>query len=122
LAEKRAITHVKVQERLSGVTVVCCDIVTGRTHQIRVHLSEGGKTPVLGDMLYGKAPKEPELQAISQQLGRHWLHAEALSFLHPISKEVMRFESPIPLVLAEVLERLRSRTTDVSSRLGMTKR
>ena len=81
---KRAVTHVRVLERFEGATFVECTLETGRTHQIRVHLAEGG-TPVLGDPLYGKpAPRPGRLvRHLAKRLGHQALHARLLGFVHP---------------------------------------
>jgi len=72
---------------LNGHTVIELRLETGRTHQIRVHMSHIGH-PVLGDSLYGE--EEPDL------IGRQALHASGLSFIHPITKERVDFEAPLP--------------------------
>ncbi len=105
---KRAVTHVRVLERLGLATLVVCLLETGRTHQIRVHLAECGKTPILGDRLYGKPPRDPALRAIAEALSRQALHARVLGFEHPVTGERLRFESPIPADMARAIEALRS--------------
>ena len=79
---KQAITHVKPLEMLEGATLVRCTLETGRTHQIRVHLSDA-RFPILGDPLYARLPKDPTLRAAAQALGRQALHAAVLGFAHP---------------------------------------
>ncbi len=95
---KRAVTHVRVLEALAGgrAALIECRLETGRTHQIRVHLSEQAHTPLLADWLYGREPSAPELAAISSALGRQALHAAVLGFVHPLSGARLRFESPLP--------------------------
>jgi 23S rRNA pseudouridine1911/1915/1917 synthase len=107
--DKRAITHVRVQERLAGdaATLVRCRLETGRTHQIRVHLFERGATPVLGDALYGPSAADPRVRVVAESLGRHWLHAGLLGFVHPVTLEALRFESPVPPELLKALAALR---------------
>jgi 23S rRNA pseudouridine1911/1915/1917 synthase len=109
-AGRTAVTHVRVLERLAGgrAALVACRLETGRTHQIRVHLAECGRTPVLGDRVYGTRVRDPQLGAIGAALGRQWLHAATLGFDHPVSGQPVRFESPVPSELAEALEQLRS--------------
>ncbi len=103
---KRAVTHVRVLQAMAGSTHVTCALETGRTHQIRVHLAEGG-TPVLGDPLYGRPPADPRIRRIAEQLGHQALHARVLGFVHPRSGQVMRFESPPPADFVAALEQLR---------------
>jgi 23S rRNA pseudouridine1911/1915/1917 synthase len=93
---KRAETHVAVVERFGDLaTHVTCRLETGRTHQIRVHLAESG-TPILGDALYGKPPKDEALRLVATTLGHQALHAKVLGFAHPLSGRPMRFESDLP--------------------------
>ncbi len=108
-AARRAVTHVVVEEVLAGglATRVTCRLETGRTHQIRVHLFESGRTPVLGDALYGPRPSDTWLRTVEESLGRHWLHAGVLGFVHPVTRERMRFSSPLPEELVSCLETLR---------------
>ncbi|MBI3211816.1 MAG: RluA family pseudouridine synthase [Simkania negevensis] len=84
---KTFFTSLKVGKKLS---LIECRPITGRTHQIRVHLKEL-KAPVLGDSLYGS-------EKINQQYSspRHLLHALSLTILHPITKEALTFEAPLP--------------------------
>lgn len=103
---KRAVTHVEVVEAWDRATLVRCTLETGRTHQIRVHLSESG-TPILGDALYGKPPKDPDLRRIGEALGRPALHAGVLGFVHPTTQKTVRFVAPLPVDFAEALAALR---------------
>lgn len=105
---KLAVTHVAVVEKLAAgrAALIECRLETGRTHQIRVHLSEQAKTPLLADALYGRTPHDPQLLAISKQLGRQALHAEVLGFEHPISHEKLRFSVPFPADMVEALSAL----------------
>ncbi len=105
---KRAVTHVRVLERLGAATLVACTLETGRTHQIRVHLAERGKTPVLGDSLYGRPPRDADLRAVAVELGRQALHARTLGFVHPATGEAVRWEAPMPPDMVQALERLRA--------------
>lgn len=102
---KRAVTHVKPVERLKGYTVVECRLETGRTHQIRIHLSEAGH-PLCGDKVYrGPFPGKP----IPDESGapRLALHAAELGFQHPITGENLKFVMPLPGDLAALVTRLR---------------
>lgn len=86
------------------VTLVQCDLETGRTHQIRVHLQAVG-TPVVGDPSYGGA-RAPFV------IGRPFLHAAELAFTHPVTGQPMSFSSPLPADLGGVLERCSVRPAD----------
>ena len=92
---KRAITHFEVLEKAAGYTMLRVRLETGRTHQIRVHLSAIGY-PVYADPLYGKTIRNSRL----------WLHAERLSFIHPVTEKKMDFVSEIPQDLRESESRL----------------
>jgi 23S rRNA pseudouridine1911/1915/1917 synthase len=94
-------------ERLPGYTVVECRLETGRTHQIRIHLSELGH-PLCGDKVYrGPFPGKP----IPDESGapRVALHAAELGFEHPITGESLRFAMPLPPDLSALVERLRKK-------------
>jgi 23S rRNA pseudouridine1911/1915/1917 synthase len=107
---KRAVTHVQVLETFANAraALVECRLETGRTHQIRVHLSEQAGAPLLADWLYGAPPKAPDLAAIVSALGRQALHAAVLGFEHPVTKASLRFESPLPEDLQAALTALRA--------------
>lgn len=104
---RRAVTHVRVIEELGPATLVACTLETGRTHQIRVHLSEQMGSAVLGDPRYGKRPKDPLLARLADEIGRQALHARVLGFSHPRTGAPCRWESPIPEDMARVLTALR---------------
>ncbi len=95
---KRAVTHFKVVERFLDYTLLSCELETGRTHQIRVHLSFINH-PIVGDPLYG--PK----QVIGDQ--GQFLHATELRFFHPTKKEHMTFHADMPQNFKFFLENLR---------------
>jgi len=97
-----AITHVEPLERLHGATLVACRLETGRTHQIRIHLSEAGH-PIVGETVYVRNFKGQLINA-----PRLMLHAKELGFVHPRTNEMMVFEQEPPEDFEEVLERLRS--------------
>ncbi len=103
---KRAVTHVQTKERLHGAALVHCRLETGRTHQIRVHLSDAG-TPVLGDPVYARTPKDERLRAAHTALGRQALHAAVLGFVHPVTGVSLRFEAPPPADFQAALVALR---------------
>lgn len=107
-AGKRAVTHVRPLERFGPhATFVACRLETGRTHQIRVHLSDN-RLPILGDLLYGKPPAHPVLRDAALALGRPALHARVLGFVHPVTEAPMRFESEPPADFQLALETLRA--------------
>lgn len=103
---RRAVTDLESIELLHGSALVRCRLETGRTHQIRVHLAEHGH-PVLGDPLYGKSIRDPELRRVGAELGRQALHAAVLAFDHPITGEAMRFETEPPEDFQKALRALR---------------
>jgi len=107
---KAAVTQVRVVEALAGgrAAFIECRLETGRTHQIRVHLSEQAGTPLLSDWLYGHPPGAPELLSVATALGRQALHAAVLGFVHPRTAEALRFESALPHDMAEALLALRA--------------
>ena len=92
---KEAITHIRVLERYSDATLIRCKLETGRTHQIRVHLSYIGH-PVVNDPVYGRR------KLINPKFGQ-MLHAEKLGFVHPTTKEYMEFTSPVPEEFTKIL-------------------
>jgi 23S rRNA pseudouridine1911/1915/1917 synthase len=108
---RRAVTEVSPVRALRGATLVRCTLHTGRTHQIRVHMAEQAKAPILGDALYGGLPGNPELRQIAEQLGRQALHAAVLGFVHPITGLAMRWESQQPADLQRAVDALTKPST-----------
>jgi 23S rRNA pseudouridine1911/1915/1917 synthase len=102
---RAALTRILKVEPLGGVSLVRVVIGTGRTHQIRVHLSEAG-FPVVGDRLYGGVKRVPSRLAPLARLERPFLHAETLSFRHPADGRPVTFTAPLPPDLVAVLEGL----------------
>lgn len=96
---RSAVTHYRVLERFGGFTLIEAVLETGRTHQIRVHMSYI-KHPLLGDELYGPAKNKVGAK-------RQMLHAGVLGFVHPINGKYMEFTCPLPEDYEEVLRRLR---------------
>ena len=97
-----AVTHWRLVERLRPLALVRLRLETGRTHQIRVHMSEAGH-PLLGDPLYGQRQQVSSLLRRGPELGlrRQALHAHTLSFIHPERGEHLSFSSPLPPELIE---------------------
>jgi 23S rRNA pseudouridine1911/1915/1917 synthase len=109
---REAITHWRVQKRyeskLGRFTLMEINIETGRTHQIRVHLSSLGH-PVAGDTLYGAPAASLGYGGTSRNsasLERQFLHASALQFEHPISNTPLSFKQPLPAELKNFLRRI----------------
>lgn len=96
---KRAVTHYRVLERFGNYTYIECQLETGRTHQIRVHMASLGH-PLLGDEVYGRAKSPFKLEGQT-------LHAMVLGFIHPTTGEYMEFEAPLPEYFEKLLEKLR---------------
>ena len=97
-----ALTRWRVVERLPGAALLEVEIATGRQHQIRVHLAHL-RLPVLGDPVYGPPPSHRPPVRVRRQM----LHAGALGFVHPITGEAVRVESPRPADFREALSALR---------------
>lgn len=125
--QRRAVTHYRVAEtfgrgraRLAGdvlASLIACRLETGRTHQIRVHLSHIGH-PLIGDPVYGRGPGLSGLRpgdkaadhaiAVLADFRRQALHARVLGFEHPVTGETLRFEAAPPSDFARLLEALRA--------------
>ncbi len=106
---KHAVTHAVREAQLSEACLIACKLETGRTHQIRVHLSEAG-FPILGDALYGRTPpREPlgHLHRSALEAGYHYLHAATLGFMHPVSGEALAFEAERPAYFGRALDALK---------------
>lgn len=102
---KHAITHYRTMQRLHGAALVECRLETGRTHQVRVHMTHLGH-PLIGDPVYGRERKG--FKSILETLGfkRQALHAKRLGFIHPLSGEKLSFDSPLPVDMQELLSEL----------------
>ena len=112
---KPAVTHYKVLERFGYVTLVSCQLETGRTHQIRVHMKHIGHT-LFNDERYGGdsilkgttfTKYKQFVDNCFKVLPRQALHAKTLGFEHPITKEFLRFDTPIPQDLQECIDKWR---------------
>ena len=103
---RNALTLYRVRRSFQRFTLLDVELKTGRTHQIRVHLA-WLKHPVVGDETYGAGRdntiQDARLRARIRNLNRHFLHAEKLAFSHPETGQLMKFESPLPAELSEVL-------------------
>ena len=112
---KPAITHYRIAERFAAHTLVAVKLETGRTHQIRVHMSHI-HYPLVGDPVYGGRPRIPAgagqtLLDTLRQFRRQALHAASLGILHPITGNYMEWESPIPDDFTALLDALRANQT-----------
>lgn len=112
---KHAVTHWQVIARYPGITCLKLRLETGRTHQIRVHLSEAG-FPLLGDTTYGGAGRvnnitDTQLRKLVKDLGdRQALHAKMLGFVHPVSGEYLEFDSELPEDMERIIRYLETKS------------
>lgn len=110
---RRAVTHVELLESFEEAALVAVTLETGRTHQIRVHLSDRGH-PLLADPVYGgtrreaKLPEAAPARRAAEALGRQALHAARLAFPHPRTGVRVVCEAPLPADFSRALEILRS--------------
>lgn len=104
---KRAETHYRTVEVCANgaVSLVECSLKTGRTHQVRVHMTALGH-PLIGDSTYGKAPKSARIESLrpAVEFPRQALHSYKMSFEHPSTGEIMRFEIPLPPDMRAVMD------------------
>ena len=112
---KPAITHYKVLERFGYVTLISCQLETGRTHQIRAHLKHIGH-PLFNDERYGGhlilkgttfTKYKQFIDNCFKALPRQALHAKTLGFVHPVTKEMMRFDTELPQDFQDCIEKWR---------------
>lgn len=109
---KSAITHWEVVVRFSHFALLSCRLETGRTHQIRIHLSSQNM-PIWGDLQYGQTqfnrsfPASPAVQTLFSQFDRNALHAETLGFRHPLTHQYQEFTTPLPSDFKNLLEALK---------------
>lgn len=96
-----AVTHYKVLERFGDYTYIQCELETGRTHQIRVHMASIGH-PLVGDEVYG--PKKCPFKGLQGQT----LHARTLGIIHPTTGKYLEVNAPLPEYFIELLDRLRN--------------
>ncbi len=102
---KHAVTHFRTLQPLKDAATVECRLETGRTHQVRVHMMSIGH-PLLGDPVYGRT--RPSHRDVLHELNfrRQALHARTLGFFHPVNKDKLTFESPIPPDIQELISLL----------------
>jgi 23S rRNA pseudouridine1911/1915/1917 synthase len=103
---KRAVTHIRVLEILGDFTFVECQLETGRTHQVRIHLGENG-TPLCGEQVYDRPLHGKPLAPDPTGFPRPALHAAVLGLKHPVTGRSMFWTSPLPRDLQELLAQLR---------------
>jgi 23S rRNA pseudouridine1911/1915/1917 synthase len=108
---KNAITHMKIIEYFKKLSHVELKLETGRTHQIRVHLSQLLHTPIFNDRLYGRTKEEKvmvssKVRGIIKDYEHPFLHAKVLGFKHPITGEELYFEKEPPQIFQDVLKQL----------------
>ena len=113
---REAVTHYRIEERFRGHTLLRVQLETGRTHQIRVHLAHVG-LPIVGDPAYGGRRRQvagagAALQAALQAFRRQALHAQRLSFDHPLTGKHLTFEAPLPADFRALLAALRADAED----------
>ncbi len=114
---KKAITNYKTlnifeNENVPTLSLVECKLETGRTHQIRVHMSHKGNN-IVGDKKYKKKYKklkniDPKLEIMITNLNRQFLHAKTLGFMHPVKNKKMIFSCNLPIELESILKRLKN--------------
>jgi 23S rRNA pseudouridine1911/1915/1917 synthase len=112
---KRAITRVRVEERLAGTTSISCQLETGRQHQIRIHMAEDGH-PLVGEQVYDRGFRGPRGLPPGVVVERPMLHAASLGFRHPATDRPIRFEDPIPDDFRTVLDGLRKMASAAAAR------
>ncbi len=102
---RRAVTHWSLKEELKQAALVECRLETGRTHQVRVHMASFGH-PLIGDPVYGRT-REIHREILRQLgFGRQALHAAELGFVHPVSRGTLKFTSPLPSDMQQLLSAL----------------
>jgi 23S rRNA pseudouridine1911/1915/1917 synthase len=99
---KHAVTHYRMLEALKGCALVKCTLETGRTHQVRVHMTHIGH-PLIGDGTYSNRQKAYRIGPNQSVFARQALHAQSLGFIHPITGEKLYFESNLPDDMQELL-------------------
>jgi 23S rRNA pseudouridine1911/1915/1917 synthase len=116
---KHAVTRWRVKERYGRISLMELRLETGRTHQIRVHMTEAG-FPLLGDPLYPDGGRvnnlaDPRLKKMITQLGRQALHARTLGFIHPVTEAYLEFTAEMPPDMQSLCDYLTSVATGAVS-------
>ena len=109
-----AVTHYRVREKFRAHALLQCELESGRTHQIRVHMAHAG-WPLVGDPLYGRGLRlprgaTPRLAEALRGFRRQALHAERLAFAHPVTGKDLEFDAPPPQDFVDLLDALREDT------------
>lgn len=106
---KKARTHYKILAPFEGCTLLQCNLETGRTHQIRVHMHSIGH-PLVGDPVYSGRPKKinPEITRLLMDFPRQALHAQRLALTHPETQQSIQWEIPLPTDMAQLLQTLQN--------------
>jgi 23S rRNA pseudouridine1911/1915/1917 synthase len=109
-----AVTHYRVREKFRAHALLQCELESGRTHQIRVHMAHAG-WPLVGDPLYGRGLRlprgaTPRLAEALRGFRRQALHAERLAFAHPVTGKELEFDAPPPQDFVDLLDALREDT------------
>ena len=117
-----AVTHYRVRERFRAHALLQCELESGRTHQIRVHMAHAG-FPLVGDPLYGKGLRLPRgatpgLAEMLRGFRRQALHAERLAFAHPVTGAALAFDADPPMDLLDLLAALREDARAPTARTG----
>jgi 23S rRNA pseudouridine1911/1915/1917 synthase len=102
---KHAVTHYRTLKTFDEAALVECRLETGRTHQVRVHMSSIGHA-LLGDPVYGRTPKSLKTLLAAERFSRQALHAARLGFEHPVSGEKLAFSSELPPDMMQLIGRL----------------
>ena len=113
-------TRFEVLASIPGRTLIACEPLTGRSHQIRIHLAEAGH-PLLGERVYAEGEaRRSKVGAAKVDAKRNMLHAWTLAFPHPLTGEPIAVDAPLPEDFEEVLKRLRRRAGSASDGAGQT--
>lgn len=117
---RAAVTHYRVREKFRAHALLQCELESGRTHQIRVHMAHAGY-PLVGDPLYGKGLRlprgaTPELAEVLRGFKRQALHAEHLAFAHPVTGDSLAFDAQAPRDFRDLLDALREDAREADAR------